>query len=160
VWCLEKGNTANEMNAMGWKGEESHFSRSYMNDGLNKTVKNRTRVEYKIQLHSTRLQNLKRLNSRTSEQGLKLRLSRYSAQYSHRRPFQLSNSLNTEFLLNNIYKFSPYLTGSTLHLRYRDQPVRAVQGNSRCLLWEPYGTYRYTVQFVPHRKHYFSATLT
>jgi hypothetical protein len=46
---LEKGNAGNEMNAMGRKGAETHFSRSYMNDGLNKTVKNRTGVEYKIQ---------------------------------------------------------------------------------------------------------------
>jgi hypothetical protein len=38
-----------------------------------------------------------------------------------------------------------YLTGNTLSLRYRDQPVNAVQGNSRCLLWEPYGTHKYTV---------------
>jgi hypothetical protein len=37
-----------------------------------------------------------------------------------------------------------------------DQPVNGVWGNSRCLLWEPYGTHRYAVwalQFVPHRKH-------
>jgi hypothetical protein len=31
----------------------------------------------------------------------------------------------TEFILN-IYKFSPYLAGNTLGLRYRDQPVNAV----------------------------------
>jgi hypothetical protein len=33
-----------------------------------------------------------------------------------------------------IQEFSPYLTGNTLHLRYRDQPVNAVWGNSRYLL--------------------------
>jgi hypothetical protein len=27
---------------------------------------------------------------------------------------------------NNIYKFSSYLTGNTLRLRYKDQPVNAV----------------------------------
>jgi hypothetical protein len=32
------------------------------------------------------------------------------------------------------HRYSPYLTGNTLHLRYRDQPVNAVWGNSRCLL--------------------------
>jgi hypothetical protein len=45
----------------------------------------------------------------------------------------------------NIYKSSSYLTGNTLRLRYKAQPVNAVQGNSRCLLWEPYGTHKYTV---------------
>jgi hypothetical protein len=55
------------------------------------------------------------------------------------------NPLKTEFPLNNIYKFSPYLTGNTLRLHYKAQPVNAVWGNSRCLLWEPYGTHRYIV---------------
>jgi hypothetical protein len=32
------------------------------------------------------------------------------------------------------HRYSPYLTGNTLHLRYRAQPVNAVWGNSRCLL--------------------------
>jgi hypothetical protein len=32
----------------------------------------------------------------------------------------------TEFLLNNIYKLSSYLTGNTLRLRYKAQPVNAV----------------------------------
>jgi hypothetical protein len=31
-----------------------------------------------------------------------------------------------EITLNNIYKFSLYLTGNTLHLRYRNQPLNAV----------------------------------
>jgi hypothetical protein len=31
-------------------------------------------------------------------------------------------------------KTSPYLTGNTSRLRYRSQPVNAVNGNSRCLL--------------------------
>jgi hypothetical protein len=36
--------------------------------------------------------------------------------------------LKTEFLLNTIYKFSSYLTGNTLGLRYKDQPAIAVWG--------------------------------
>jgi hypothetical protein len=44
------------------------------------------------------------------------------------------NLLKICFPLNIIYKPSPYLTGSTPHLRYRAQPVNAVWGNSRCLL--------------------------
>jgi hypothetical protein len=44
------------------------------------------------------------------------------------------NALKTEFNLNELYKFSPYLTGNTLRLRYKAQPVNAVWGNSRCLL--------------------------
>jgi hypothetical protein len=44
------------------------------------------------------------------------------------------NFLNTGFLLNHIYKFSPYLTGNILRLHNKDHPVNAVQGNSRSLL--------------------------
>jgi hypothetical protein len=43
---------------------------------------------------------------------------------------------------DNIYtKVSLYFTRNTLRLRYRAQPVNVVWGNSRCLLWEPYGTH-------------------
>jgi hypothetical protein len=38
-----------------------------------------------------------------------------------------------------------YLTGNTLRHRYKYQPVNVIQGNSRCLLREPYGTHRCTV---------------
>jgi hypothetical protein len=55
------------------------------------------------------------------------------------------NPLKTESLLNDIYKSSPYLTGNTSRHRYKAQPVNTAWGNSRCLLWEPYGTHRYTV---------------
>jgi hypothetical protein len=48
-------------------------------------------------------------------------------------------------LLYNIYKFSSYLTCNTLHLPNKAQPVNAVWRNSRCLLWEPYGTHKYAV---------------
>jgi hypothetical protein len=56
-------------------------------------------------------------------------------------------------------EFSSYLTGNTLRLHYKAQPVNAVKGKKRCLLLEPYGTHKYTlwaecrVQSVPHRKH-------
>jgi hypothetical protein len=53
--------------------------------------------------------------------------------------------LKTEFLLSNIYKFSPYLKGSTLRLRYRNQPVNVVWAHNRCLLSESYETHRYTL---------------
>jgi hypothetical protein len=36
------------------------------------------------------------------------------------------NPLETEFLLNTIYKFSSYLTGNTLRLHYKAQPVNTV----------------------------------
>jgi hypothetical protein len=62
------------------------------------------------------------------------------------------NPLKTEFLTCDIYKSSPYLTGKPLRRHYKAQPVNAAWGNSRCLLWEPYGAYRYTVG----RMHSFS----
>jgi hypothetical protein len=45
----------------------------------------------------------------------------------------------------DVYKTNSYLTGITSRLRYKSKPVNAIWGNSRCLLWEPYGTHRYTV---------------
>jgi hypothetical protein len=43
------------------------------------------------------------------------------------KPFLLLlHPLKTEFLINNIYKFSSYLTGKTLRLRYKAQAVNAV----------------------------------
>jgi hypothetical protein len=36
------------------------------------------------------------------------------------------STLKVKFLLNNIYKSSPYHTGNTLRLRYKAQPVNAV----------------------------------
>jgi hypothetical protein len=59
--------------------------------------------------------------------------------FNHRSHF---NPLKTEFLPNNIYKSSSYLTGDISRLHYQAQPVNAVWGNSRCLLWEP--------QFLQH----------
>jgi hypothetical protein len=40
---------------------------------------------------------------------------------------------------------SLYHTGNILRIRYKAEPVYDVWGNSHCLLWEPYGTHRYTV---------------
>jgi hypothetical protein len=36
------------------------------------------------------------------------------------------NPLKTELFLNNVKKFSSYLTGNTSRLRYKEQPVNAV----------------------------------
>jgi hypothetical protein len=54
-------------------------------------------------------------------------------QISESIPYQIL-FLKTEFLLNNIYKYSPNLTGNTLRLHYKSKPVNAVWGNSRYLL--------------------------
>jgi hypothetical protein len=48
--------------------------------------------------------------------------------------FTYNNTKEFRPLLNNVYKFSSYLTGNTLRLHYKAQPVKAVWGNSRCLL--------------------------
>jgi hypothetical protein len=53
--------------------------------------------------------------------------------------------LKIEFLISNIYKFSSYLTGNTLRHRYKAKPVNTVWESNRCLLWESFGTYRYTL---------------
>jgi hypothetical protein len=62
-------------------------------------------------------------------------LSPVSSQYVPLMGFQFQpdiritiSPLKTEFLLNNIYKFSSYLTENTLRLRYKDQTLNAVQG--------------------------------
>jgi len=44
----------------------------------------------------------------------------------------LSNSLKTKSNFTYIYVLSPYRSASTFPLRYRKQPVRNVEGNSRC----------------------------
>jgi hypothetical protein len=36
-----------------------------------------------------------------------------------------------------------YLTENTLRLRYKDQPVNVVYGNSRCFFREPYRAHEY-----------------
>jgi hypothetical protein len=42
------------------------------------------------------------------------------------KPSHRFSPLKNEFLLNYIYKSSSYLTGNTLHLPYKAQPVNAV----------------------------------
>jgi hypothetical protein len=49
------------------------------------------------------------------------------------------NHLNTEFIL--IYINSVRTSQETLRLRYKVQPVNAVQGNNSCLLSETYETH-------------------
>jgi hypothetical protein len=72
-----------------------------------------------------------------------LRLAGLRWRYSNPPPHGLS--LKPQFLLYNIQKFSSYLTRNALRLCHKDQPVNAVWRNSRCLLWEPYETHKYTV---------------
>jgi hypothetical protein len=58
---------------------------------------------------------------------------------------QQLGTLKHEFRANIIYEFSPYRKENmTLH-DYKDQLVDDVQGNSRCLQWEPYETHKYTL---------------
>jgi hypothetical protein len=54
-------------------------------------------------------------------------------------PFRYWNSSS------NIHKLIPYLTGNTSDLRYKDPQVNAVEGEGRCLLWEPNETHKYTL---------------
>jgi hypothetical protein len=72
-------------------------------------------------------------------------LKRISQRTERRSWLFVLNPSKTEFILLNIQKFGSYLTGNTLRHRYEAQPVKVVWGNSRCLLWEPYGTHKYTV---------------
>jgi hypothetical protein len=55
------------------------------------------------------------------------------------------NPLKTQILLNSYTNSVRTSQENTLRLRCKGQPVNAVQGNSRCLLWEPYGTHRHTL---------------
>jgi hypothetical protein len=73
---------------------------------------------------------------------LKRKRCRHSSSQQHdstvnpRNSSNRFNSQKTEFLLNNIYiKFSSYLRGNTLRLRYKDQLVNAVsEGKSLFIL--------------------------
>jgi hypothetical protein len=68
------------------------------------------------------------------------------------------NPLKTEFLHSSVH-----ISGNTSRLRCKAQPVNAVWGNSRCLLWEPYETHRYTLWAecrVLNNIYKFSAYLT
>jgi uncharacterized protein YfaA (DUF2138 family) len=48
---------------------------------------------------------------------------------------------------------NPVRTLYEIRLRYKALPVNAVQGNSRCLLWEQESTQIIKIQFVSQRKH-------
>jgi hypothetical protein len=61
-----------------------------------------------------------------------------------------------EVHLNNIYISSSHLTENKLRLRYRDQPINAVWGNSRCL-FENRTEHTDTVR-TSQETHYVSAT--
>jgi hypothetical protein len=45
------------------------------------------------------------------------------------------------------------ISGNTLRLRDKAQPVNSVCGDSRCLLWEPYGTNRYSSYLTGNTVH-------
>jgi hypothetical protein len=53
----------------------------------------------------------------------------------------IHSHLKTELILSDIQKFSSYLTGNILRLHYRNQPVKDVHENIRCLLPELYETH-------------------
>jgi hypothetical protein len=56
---------------------------------------------------------------------------------------RLSLLLQNDFLLNNILEYSSYLTGNIVSTT---KPSRLIcWANSRCLLWEPHGTHKYSV---------------
>jgi hypothetical protein len=42
-------------------------------------------------------------------------------------------------------EYRSYCTVNTLRLRYKNQPVNAVQSNKRCLFSDPHKTHKYTV---------------
>jgi hypothetical protein len=74
------------------------------------------------------------------------------------------NELKPELHVNNIYKSSSYLTGNTLRLHYRDQPVNDVgeiiavycenhTEHINTLCGQNAETLYIRIQFVPHRKH-------
>jgi hypothetical protein len=51
--------------------------------------------------------------------------------------FNVRTTRNNRYTLSRIQRFSvfsSYLTGNTLRIRYKTQPVNAVSGNSHCLL--------------------------
>ena len=65
------------------------------------------------------------------------------------------NPLNTKGrLLYLKTQFVPRI--NTFHLRYKNQPVYAVSGTSRCLFSDKYKTLYLKTQFVPRCKHFSS----
>jgi hypothetical protein len=72
--------------------------------------------------------------------GLKLGIHLYPVRTSQETHYVSATEPNRLMLFGEtvaVYcenRYSPYLTGNTLRLRYTAQPVNAVWGNSRCLL--------------------------
>jgi hypothetical protein len=104
-------------------------------------VLHRQCIKYHTRKHRLTKQFAYRMQAVTARHG------RWVAGLSQIYYHRMFNPSKTESLLNNIIHIqsSPYLTGNTLRLRYRDQPVNVVYGNSLCLLWEPYGTHKYSM---------------
>jgi hypothetical protein len=47
--------------------------------------------------------------------------------------WEVINTFETETHQNDVYKFSPYCKGDTMHVNYKDQLVHPVKGNNHCL---------------------------
>jgi hypothetical protein len=54
--------------------------------------------------------------------------------------YKASSQETVVFIVTSVRTINPALS-----LRYKAQPVNIVSGNSRCLLWEPYGTQIHSV---------------
>jgi hypothetical protein len=79
----------------------------------------------------------------------------------HRKHLRASTVYYGEHINTLCGHFSSYLTGDTLRLRYKAQPVNAVWGNSRCLLrncTEHINTLLGTSVRTSQETHYVSAT--
>jgi hypothetical protein len=60
---------------------------------------------------------------------------------------QHSLPLRDEFVINNIWEFSPYLKENITRYHHKDQLVNAFYGNSACLHWESYKKkHKYKIQ--------------
>lgn len=57
--------------------------------------------------------------------------------------FHMSNHLRNKINLNNIYKFSFYVTGNTLQFHNKSQPLNPVYGNNRRLFFPSNQTHKY-----------------
>ena len=70
-----------------------------------------------------------------------------SAMWLSVAPGRLTNPEICPEQLYNVYckcTFSPYRAVNTLRLSYTNQSVNVVQGNNRCLFWDPHKTHKYS----------------